>query len=61
MNNINRKFNTEFYAVLACESRNKFNLCIGDVYESNLSMLDIWLQLQNNIDSINKIINEKHK
>lgn len=61
MKNINRKFNTEFYAVLVCESRHKFNLRIGDVDKPNLSMHDIWLQLQNNIDSINKIINEKHK
>jgi hypothetical protein len=53
MKNINRKFNTVFYAVLAYESRHKFNLRIGDIDKPNLSMHDIWLQLQNDIDYIN--------
>jgi hypothetical protein len=41
MKNINRKFNTVFYAVLAYESRHKFNLRIGDIDKPNLSMHDI--------------------
>jgi len=53
MKNINRKFNTEFYAVLAYESRHRFNFGRGDIDKPNLSMHDIWLQLQNDIDYIN--------
>jgi hypothetical protein len=58
MKNINRKFNTEFYAVLAYESRHKFDYGIGDIDKLNLSRHDMWLQLQNDIDYINS---KKHK